>query len=42
MVMGEHSKHWIAQPSLEDIVNVDTWSRSAVDAAVQRMQSVHV
>jgi hypothetical protein len=34
--MEQHKSDWKANPSLEDILAVDEWSRHAVDAALSK------
>ena len=41
MVMEMHKKDLMANPSLEDIVNVDTWARGAVDSVLFKVNSVY-
>jgi len=41
MVMEMHKKDLMANPSLEDIVNVDTWARGAVDSVLGKVNSVY-
>lgn len=41
MVMEEHKKDLMMNPSLEDIVNVDTWARGAVDRVLPQVNAVY-
>jgi len=41
LVMEAHKKDFSANPSLEDIVQVDTWARGAVDAALSKVNSIY-
>jgi 1-deoxy-D-xylulose-5-phosphate reductoisomerase len=42
MVMESHKKDFMANPSLEDIVQVDTWARGAVDSVLNKVNSLYV
>jgi hypothetical protein len=42
MVMEAHKADWREQPTLEDIVSVDTWARGAVDAVVPKADKLVV
>ena len=41
MVMELHKKDLMQQPSLEDIVQVDTWARGAVDSVLSKVNSIY-
>jgi 1-deoxy-D-xylulose-5-phosphate reductoisomerase len=41
MVMEMHKKDLMANPSLEDIFNVDTWARGAVDSVLGKVNSIY-
>lgn len=41
MVMEQHKKDLMMEPSLEDIVQVDVWARAAVDAALAKVNSIY-
>lgn len=38
-VMEKHKQDFMAEPSLEDIVNVDVWARDAVDSMLPVINS---
>mmetsp|Transcript_23566 Transcript_23566/g.52343 ORF Transcript_23566/g.52343 Transcript_23566/m.52343 type:complete len:462 (+) Transcript_23566:84-1469(+) len=42
MVLAKHENDWKADPSLEDIVAVDQWSRDAIDSVLAQVNSVCV
>ena len=39
MVMDLHKNDWKANPTLEDIVSVDQWSRDAIDKVLPKVNS---
>lgn len=39
MVMEMHKNEFKAEPSLEDIVHVDTWARDAIDSVLPKVNS---
>eukprot|EP01041_Mallomonas_annulata_P000796 gene796-1546_t len=41
-VMNKHKTDFIAHPTLEDIINVDLWSRDAVDAVLPKVNGILV
>jgi hypothetical protein len=40
MVMDSHKADWKANPTLEDIVAVDQWSRDAIDKVLPKVNSM--
>lgn len=38
-VMEKHKADFMAEPTLEDIVNVDVWARDAVDSMLPAINS---
>ena len=38
-MMEKHKQDFMAEPSLEDIVNVDVWARDAVDSMLPVINS---
>ena len=38
-VMDKHKADFMAEPTLEDIVNVDVWARDAVDSMLPEINS---
>ncbi len=42
MVMEMHKNDWKAEPTLEDIVNVDKWARDALDSVLVKVNTMCV
>jgi hypothetical protein len=39
--MDLHKNEWIEKPTLNDIVEVDVWSRNAIDKVLPKINSLY-